>query len=295
MTPSSRKRLLAVLLVLLLLPFAAWWFADSWLESSGGRAVLERALAGRIGMPVKLEGDFDLMLFPSIGVSGTRLLIGEPVSGREFAVSREYEASVALRPLIDGRVLIEWIRLTGGVLYPERYPSVTGESVEPDHEPGPVPEIKEIVVRDFQVALPGGSENHLTVSELTVSEFSEKQSVPFSLDIRDLVSIRGYFLLDAARKLLSFSELELVSGEQRVRGHGCLSWKGAQSLQLDLAAGNLDLDSLLEKVPETGEGGGDSPPRDIRVRLTADELTSSGVVARGVVVSLGEKPDCEVL
>jgi len=122
MKVSIRKLVIVILASFILLPVAAYWLADSWLESSGGRRMLEQTLSGRIGMSVRLEGEFDLMLLPAIGVSGTELVIGDPGQETEFARSREYEISVALEPLLDRKVLIEWIRLTGGHIYPERYP-----------------------------------------------------------------------------------------------------------------------------------------------------------------------------
>ena len=66
----------AVLLIPALLLAAAYWLADSWLESAGGRRMLENALTSRSGVPVRLLGDFDLMLLPAIGASGTELVVG---------------------------------------------------------------------------------------------------------------------------------------------------------------------------------------------------------------------------
>ncbi len=72
----KRKVWLVALVALVLLFPGLYWFADAWLESSGGRQMLEQELGARFGMSVRLEGEFDLMLLPDIGVSGTRLVIG---------------------------------------------------------------------------------------------------------------------------------------------------------------------------------------------------------------------------
>ena len=85
MSLLTLKRAVVLVVVLLLLPVGLYWLADAWLESSGGRQMLEQELGARFGMSVSLEGEFDLMLLPDIGVSGTELVIGgEAGPGRFF-------------------------------------------------------------------------------------------------------------------------------------------------------------------------------------------------------------------
>jgi hypothetical protein len=113
--------LLATLVLVLVVSLAGYWLGNRWLESSGGREMIEAELGRRAGMNVRLTGEFDLMFFPAIGVSGTGVAIGGAGPDSEFARSREYEISVALKPLLDRKLVVEWVRLTGGVIHPDRF------------------------------------------------------------------------------------------------------------------------------------------------------------------------------
>lgn len=68
MNRTLRNTLLVLCCLLILTPPAAYFGFDAWLESSGGREMLEKNLSGRAGMDISLEGEFDLMLLPDIGV-----------------------------------------------------------------------------------------------------------------------------------------------------------------------------------------------------------------------------------
>ena len=179
MKMSFRKIVVVLLAVLILLPIAAYWLADSWLESSGGRRLLEQTLSRRIGMNVRLEGEFDLMLLPAIGVTGTELVIGGPEAGSEFARSHEYEISVALKPLLDRKIFVEWIRLTGGSIHPNRYTrtdriDIVDPVVGADSSANLVlPEIQELTIRNFEIQFADKNETRLKVKELTLTNFSK--------------------------------------------------------------------------------------------------------------------------
>ena len=40
---------------------------DTWLQSAGGRRAVERVLTDQVGLPVELQGDFNIMLLPAAG------------------------------------------------------------------------------------------------------------------------------------------------------------------------------------------------------------------------------------
>jgi hypothetical protein len=305
MKVSFRKLLFLLLAAGLLLPAVAYWLAETWLESTGGRQLLEQALSERIGMNVRLMGEFDLMLLPAIGVSGTGLVISSPES--EFARSEEFEISVALRPLIDQKVLIEWVRMTGGHIYPERYARVSDSSMN-RKEPGDMavgaalaakssfPEIRELTIRNFQIVWPGEEETRLKVKELTVSGFAEDRETPFALEIENLVAADGKLRWVSSQSLIHFRSLQLDLAGQRVSGDGCLYLKAPGALHFELQAGVFDLDAFRENLPDMGGGTGKGAadlPMDIRGRFTAEELSVSGAIARGVVFSLGGEPACK--
>jgi uncharacterized protein involved in outer membrane biogenesis len=303
MKAPIRKGLLVLLAIIILLPVAAYWLADTWLESSGGRKMLEQELTKRVGMGVRLTGEFDLMLLPDIGVSGTGLVIAGAGGDSEFARSREYEISVALQPLLERRVLVEWVRLTGGVVHPDRYSRIDDRN-GPDPEASgaasaakfQLPEIGELTIRDFQIVLAGEDDNPLQLKELTLQDFAENRETPFALEIENLAAVGGRLRWDAAQSLVHFGNLQLDVAGQSVRGRGCLFLHTPPSMHFDMQAGVFDLDAFRENLPITGNGsgeGGDGLPLEIRARFTADELRTNGAIARAVVLSLGDEPACE--
>lgn len=295
MKKPVRNLLLLLLGLLILAPPAAYWAIDAWLESSGGRQMLAKNLSERTGMKVTLGGEFDLMLLPDIGVTGTDLAIESPLAGEPFASSAEYEISVALKPLFDGQVQVDWIRLSGGEIHPGRYRG--GQPVEGAEQAGRVliPKIEELTIRDFRVIPPGSDNEGLEVSEFRVSGFADRRSAPFSLEIRELFSAQGSILLDTQNSSLHLNELSLERAGQRVTGEACMNISDPFSLHLVLEAQQLDLDLLRKELPDTDNWAGNgekAAPVDIRVRLSVDELLAAGAVARVVVLSLGQEPVC---
>jgi len=296
---------------IILLPVAAYWLADSWLESSGGRRMLEQTLTAKIGMSVRLEGEFDLMLFPAIGVTGTELVIGGPEPGSELARSKQFEISIALKPLLDRQVLVEWIRLTGGSFHPQRYSRPDDvdltDRVDDIDDVDPavgadssanlvIPEIQELTIEDFEIILSNEDETRFHIKQLTLTNFAENHETPFTLEIEDLVATDGTLRWDTSQSLIHLGSLHLDFSGQVVRGTACLFLQTPVSLHLDLRAGAFDLDAFRAGLPgtgaSTGQGSGDLPLK-IRARFAVDALKTSGAIARGVVLSLGGEPACD--
>jgi len=292
-----------LLAVFLLLPAGFYWLADAWLESAGGRQMLEKELGARFGMSVRLEGEFDLMLLPAVGVTGTELVIGGEASpGVFFASSREFEVSVELKPLFHRQVVVEWIRLTDGQVYPGRY-SRSGENTGPAS--AQLPEIRELSLRDFQIIMgdagdEDGTEDgavSLRVKSLNVSDFAERRQTMFNVDIENLVAAQGWLRWDTAQSKIQFGNLHFDMAGQVLGGEACLLLQDPPSLNAELEARTFDFDVFRDKLPAmgppgTGASGGDLP-LDIRARIKVDELRSNGVIARGVVLNLGQEPVCE--
>lgn len=296
MKKPVRNLLLLMLGLLILAPPVAYWAIDAWLESSGGRQMLAKNLSERTGMKVTLGGEFDLMLLPDIGVTGTDLAIESPLSDQPFASSAEYEISVALKPLLSGQVQVDWIRLSGGEIHPGRYRAsqpVAGEKKEAGA--ARIPKIEELTIRDFQIIPPGSDNGGIQVGTFRVSGFADRRSAPFSLEIQDLFSAQGSILLDLQGSSLQLKELSLERSGQRVTGEACMNIGDPFSLHIVTKAQQLDLDLLRQNLPDADSwagDGGEGAPVDIRVRLTVDELLAAGAVARGVVLSLGQEPVC---
>lgn len=268
----GRRLLLALLLLPPILLLAVYLIADYWLESAGGRRTLERTLASRIGLVVRLSGEFELMLLPSVGASGTNLVVSGDSGGPEIARSREYEISVALKPLIERRLLIESIRLTGGVVRPGHYAG-SKKAVGDDGESVTfLPEVRNLILRDFRIILPGGEGKELSIRELAVQDFVVGKATPFSLDLAKLGLIRGEFLWSPGKIV---PDLDIV-WDHRDLGLAQLTMTSDAS---GLGSLRADLDSnLLEEIVSFTTQFQTHPEG---VRLADLRLESAGQEVRG--------------
>jgi len=222
---AGRWLLLGVPLALALLFAAAWLLVDAWLESAGGRQAVERALADRIGLPVRLEGEFHVMLLPSVGVSGTMLVIGEPGPATELARSEEYAVSLALAPLFDGRLLIESIRFSDGILHLDRWPDGPASSDGQAGEALALPDVEALEVRNFQVQSGDGGAAPYLLRQLEIEEFTPGRQAPFRLDVEGLGAWTGSLSWHAGRAALELSAIGTGDwpGEIRLGAEALLS------------------------------------------------------------------------
>lgn len=196
------RRLLVLAPVALLLLFAgAYLLLGAWLESAGGRRAVERALAERLGVPVTLQGEFDIMLLPAIGVSGTELVLGPPGPASELGRSREYAVALAVLPLLDRRLLIQSITLDGGRFFPERLPP--RDSATPD---GPaslrLPEIRSLALRDFEIVTAAGNGRRVLLQAFELEDFVADGEAPFRLAVEGYGRLDGQLRWDAQRSAL---------------------------------------------------------------------------------------------
>jgi hypothetical protein len=194
--------------LLLALALAAAAFvvaANAWLESTGGRSTLERQLTQRAGFPVRLLGEFDIMLFPALGVQGTELAIGGPGTGEAFVHAREYAVALELRPLLAGDLRVESIHLAHGALRPDRAPpsehAVPGQAVEARR----LPAIGAFTVSDFVVVGAGEPGYELAIDKFEVDGFEEGRETAFRLEASGFGRVVGSFRWDSADALLGLS------------------------------------------------------------------------------------------
>ena len=126
MTRRLRWVLLGLPLALAALAGLAWLALDTWLESAGGRRAIEDVLSAQSGYPVSLAGEFEVVLLPVPGVSGTDLRVGGAPGEDVFATSARYGVSLDLRALLRREVNVNRLTLgdvrfgaTDGLLVPE--------------------------------------------------------------------------------------------------------------------------------------------------------------------------------
>ncbi|MBT8054722.1 MAG: hypothetical protein KJN69_12585 [Gammaproteobacteria bacterium] len=289
MSKRRRNRFWWPLVLLVLLPAGLYFAANWWLESAGARHLLERVLSDRAGMPVRMKGEFDLMLIPALGVSGTDLTVGEQADGTLFTGSAEFAVAVALKPLLQKTVQVEWIRLSGGRIYPEHYQPGGGETATAEIN---LPLIRELDVRDFQIMLAAGGEHAVRVKRLSVSDFQANRETRFELEIAQLVSAQGRLRWEEAPGRLHLSELVLDLDGQAVSGRACLDLGPPVAVNAMLRAGVFDLDQAWQTLEafKTGTSNDAGLPFETNLELSADELRSNGITAREVLISMGREP-----
>ena len=153
------RRIFLLLPLLTLLLLAVMYFAlDAWLQSAGGRRAVERVLTSQLGMPVGLQGEFNIMLLPAAGVSGTDLVVRDGTSGGELARGGSFRVVLELLPLVREELRID-----------------------------------EIVVEDIVVAGAGGSDEGFVVHKASVAGFAAGEPAQFSIDLGPWGEARGEF------------------------------------------------------------------------------------------------------
>ncbi len=228
MKRAFRRWALVLLAVLVLSPVLIYLLANAWLESAGGRQALERELARRAGLPVRLLGEFDIMLLPSLGVEGTELVIGGPGPDEEFVRSREYSVAVALSPLLQGELQIESIHLAGGQLRLDNLPPGREPTAAEPAAPFELPAIEKFEASQLTIVRGDGQGQQFRIDEFRVEGFAERRDTMFRVGVAGFGRIGGLLRWDSANSLLT------LDGTWSDAWPGDLKFEG----QVDFGAGD---------------------------------------------------------
>jgi len=260
--PLYRRLALGVAIALLLSPALAYLLLDAWLESAGGRRAVERALADGIGMPVELAGEFSVMLWPAIGASGTQLVVGDGGQGAELMRSSDYAVSLALKPLLDGQLLIESVRFSDGVFYVDRLPGGDDSAMAAPGSTPAIPDIRRLEVLDFDLAETGDERAPFRLHRLLIEDLAEDREARFALHLREIGQWQGSLRWRSPSSALT------------VAANGRGSWPGELDVQAEaLLAGGTGSADVLWRPPQ------DIPPARLRL---AYALESAGVGLDGI-------------
>lgn len=74
---------------------------------------IERLVKERTGRTLRLAGDLEVALWPSLGARVNGVSLSERTVGQEFLAVDSAHASVALMPLLGGRAIVDAIRVSG--------------------------------------------------------------------------------------------------------------------------------------------------------------------------------------
>ncbi|MEE4216409.1 MAG: hypothetical protein V2I48_02270 [Xanthomonadales bacterium] len=276
-----RRVLLLLPAALLLLLVFSYLAAEYWLESAAGRRAIESALSDTAGLPVRLDGDFDIMFLPLPGVRGTSLTALDRGTGEAIATSQLFEAELALGPLLRKELEVNHLKLQKLVL------GARG---------GARFAIPAFGISGFAPGRDTGIEIDLGWLGRVEGSFNWKPAqTRVGLDLTWAAEDRQAIELDGDLQylpgLVRFDRFAAVIGGQSVGGQGCLLQREQPSLNLELEAGELDLDALVAGLPG-GQGAAGGLPLDINLRLRAAALRRGDVLATDTVLEFGAPPAC---
>lgn len=275
MRRAFRRWLVVLLLLLTLPPVLLYLLANYWLESVGGRQALERELTRRAGLPVRLLGEFDIMLIPAIGVEGTELLIGGTGTDEELVRSGEYSLALALAPLLAGEIRVQTVRLADGSFRLDRLPPA--DQAAPG-SPGAglrLPSIDEFALSDFTIVASAEHAARFEVDELTFEGFEERRDTKFRLAIAGFGRVAGQLRWDPGASALNLD------------GSWSGPWPGDLefSLQVDLAEESGSLAARWPAHPASADEvvavASGFVVREGGVRLPALEIAAGRQSVRG--------------
>jgi len=240
--------------------------ADSWLESAAGRARLESAMSEALSQPVHLNGDFNISLWPSLGISGDDLLIGETADRRTAAADSAgdgvllrcdtYHAAIALWPLLRGRLEVLAVRAANGEVDPGRFGSTAVATPGGESQPPRLPRIDFLQLENFRIRISDSGDPLVLLEQLEIDGFQVDRETPLTLDlsiVRNGVPLirlvmESSFRLDGRleRLALAVDRLDVLSDSREVREiAGSANWNRSQN-EIGL--------HLEGQVPDLGRG-----------------------------------------
>jgi hypothetical protein len=167
-------------LLIFLLALAFGMVADSWLESSGGRQMLQRELTRSLGLPVRLEGGYRLKIFPRLKIAGNGLAIGQSGNSGVLALGKEYSAVIELVPFFHREVRITSIGLHGGFVDFSRAPDEVVEAKEAGTHQISLPQVAVLEISDFAVRLT--KEDSILIRQLQLRDFQPGKEAILDMD-----------------------------------------------------------------------------------------------------------------
>jgi hypothetical protein len=265
------KRSLRLILLIVGGMFAALVAAraalDWWLESPGGRRMLEKQLERRLGMRVDLGSGFEVSLLPDLRVAGPGFVLGGPECASALLCAQAFELAVAPWPLLRRRVQVDSIRLEGGNVRLDRRDEMPRAAPAAADSAPTLPRVDELVIRDLLVLADGEGREPVLIRELRLEGFAPHASTRFRLALEGPDVLQGAFVWDPDRRSLEAGAL----------------WAGRLPGAVELET-EIRLDLLSGTISAQWAPGADRPDLELR----ADYAVRDGQVdLQGVQLSSG--------
>ncbi|HEX7052402.1 MAG TPA: AsmA family protein [Burkholderiales bacterium] len=299
--------------LLVLLVLAAAIFAMTF-DPNRYKGQIEGIVKEKTGRTLRLAGDLEVALWPSLGAKVAGVTLSERGSEEPFVALDSAHASVALLPLLRGAVVVDGIRVAGlkaNVVRRKDGSFNFSDLLEPQGEPGKKPERKaeEREAQGGQAVAFDIAGIHVERSALSYRDLASGQSLAisdFSLDTgRIAPQADGELSLEAAAKGGN-PDIDLrlaVSGEYQVDLPAkAFSLSGLDARVNGAAVGIRDLVVAVKgdvaANPEKRqyqakgfslEARGAMPDQSFEVKVSAPEVDISADRARGGAISAEAK------
>jgi hypothetical protein len=180
---SKRKLIVVVPVFLMLFVLLAGMLADYWLESSGGRQLLERELSSGLGVPVRLTGDYSMSLLPYLKIEGEGLELGDEDGRGILGRGEHFWSVIELTPFLSGQIRIKSIGLSGGLFYLDQLSEMGKGKNQTGTKALPLPEIASLEIKEFDIRTSRNGSSVL-LDHLRLSGFKPGHSSPVDVEAR---------------------------------------------------------------------------------------------------------------
>lgn len=279
-------------LALVLLVLAGGWIADQWLESAGGRRLLERELGRALGSQAHLSGEYRFQLLPRIRISGSGFSVGAVED--PAVVVAGFHAAVGLLPLLRRNLRVDAIELSGGRIDLAALSRIGGGNSGSEATPPLFPAVGVLALSDL-LLVASGHTGAIRLERLRLQGFGPGKQAPLeiraSLARQDRglpgITLSGTLEVagDSSAVVLDLQPLAVMPvGAQPVELRGAVRWQPAGSriaAKLTFAVAGLDIATRVEAVWLEGLSG----------RIEARVADGGGSARSGAAIGFARRGD----
>lgn len=142
------KRILKWLLGISLFLVLSYFLLLQWLASDLGRGQIERRLSEQLGTEVRLVGRFSFGLIPNVHAQGDMISLNSAAGEGHQILARNYTLSMALRPLLQQQVHIEYVEVGDIDLDWQLVQELAGGGSE---EPAALPDLRQLNIDNLHI------------------------------------------------------------------------------------------------------------------------------------------------
>jgi hypothetical protein len=156
--------------------------AGAWLETPAGRKLLQRELGNGLGLQAHLAGEYQLKIFPELQIAGERLVLQMPDAAERVGEIQNYEAHLALWPLLRKEILVHELALHHGSLDVGLLAAIPRDNPQGQDRPMQLPRIEAVAINDLLLYQSGVE--LLEIVQLSLQDFAAGENALLTLAVR---------------------------------------------------------------------------------------------------------------